>query len=211
VPTFGAEPVFGTNPIAFAAPAGRHPPFCLDMATSTVALGKLKLATLHDQGIRPGWAVDDRGNPLLDPREALKHGHLTPLGGTPEMSSHKGYGLAAMVEILSTILPGAFFAATRAVQHPDAERYNVGHFFMAIDPKAFRAEGEFEKEMEELIDYLHASKRAQAEQPVLVPGDPEQRSHAERSRDGIPIPAALGQQLRRICDGCGTPYLLSAG
>ena len=102
VPTFGAEPMFGTNPIAFAAPARRHPPFCLDMATSTVALGKIKLAAAHSKPLKPGWAVDERGNLVTNAVEALKHAHLTPLGGTPEMSSHKGYGLAAMVEILST-------------------------------------------------------------------------------------------------------------
>src|SRR5207249_10917826 len=104
VPTFGAAPMFGTNPVAFAAPARHNPPFCLDMATSTVAIGKIKLAALHQKPIRTGWATDDRDRSFTDPDEAMKHVSLTPLGGVTEMSRHKGYGLAAIVELLSTIL-----------------------------------------------------------------------------------------------------------
>src|SRR5437588_4512915 len=159
------------------------------MATSTVSLGKIKLAAMEEKPIRPGWAVDDKGNPLTDPQQALKHGCMTPLGSTPEMSSHKGYGLAAMVEILSTFLPGAFFATTRARRQPEAPRYNVGHFFLAMDPRAFRGEGEFESDLDDLIETLHAAKRVDQNQPVLVPGDPERSCHAERSRKGIPVPA----------------------
>ena len=85
------------------------------------------------------------------------------------MSSHKGYGLAGMVEILSTMLPGAFFAATRAARHPAAERYNVGHFFLALDPRAFRADGEFEQDVEAMIDALHTAKPVDKSRPVLVP------------------------------------------
>jgi LDH2 family malate/lactate/ureidoglycolate dehydrogenase len=208
VPTFGAEAMFGTNPIAFAAPAGRHPPFCLDMATSTVALGKIKLAALHQKPILPGWAVDAEGQPLTNAHEALKQSHLTPLGGFPEMSSHKGYGLAAMVEILCTMLPGAFFATTRAGRHPEAARYNVGHFFLALDPGAFRGQDEFEQDLDELIDALHATKRADEKQPVLVAGELEQACHAERSRSGIPISSETAQVIRHLAASCGAPYLL---
>ncbi len=208
VPTFGSEPVFGTNPIAFAAPAGRHSPFCLDMATSTVALGKIKLAAMHHKQIRPGWAVDKEGKRLADPDEALKHGRMTPLGGIPEMGSHKGYGLAAMVEILSTLLPGAVFATTRTRRHPDSERYNVGHFFLALNPRAFRDQGEFETDLDDLIETLRASKPVDKNQPVMVAGDPELACFAERSRNGIPIPAALAAQVRNIAEESGAPYLL---
>ncbi len=208
VPTFGVEPVFGTNPIAFAAPAGSHPAFCLDMATSTVALGKIKLAAMNGTPINPGWAVDEEGETITEPQEALRHGSMTPLGGTAEMSSHKGYGLGALVEILSTVLPGAFFATTRSRRHPNSDRYNVGHFFLALDPRAFRAEGEFEEDLAHLIDTLHTTKRADENQPVLVPGDPERACCEERSRDGIPIPPPLAQQIRGVAEASGAPYLL---
>jgi LDH2 family malate/lactate/ureidoglycolate dehydrogenase len=208
VPTHGARPMLGTNPIALAAPARRNPPFCLDMATSTVAVGKLKLALLHHRDIPEGWATDDRGRPVTDPDLGLRHRYLTPLGGTPVMSSHKGYGLGALVEVLSTVLPGAYYAPTRAHRHPGAQRYNIGHFFMAIDPKAFRDEGEFEYDLDDLIDALHASERADPAQPVLVAGDPEQAAYRDRSANGIPLPAGLVKVLRVLADGCGAKYLL---
>jgi LDH2 family malate/lactate/ureidoglycolate dehydrogenase len=211
VPTFGAEPMFGTNPIAFAAPARRNALFCLDMASSTVAIGKIKLAALHQQPIRSGWAMDDQGHSITEAEEAMKHLCLTPLGGTPEMSSHKGYGLGAMVEILSTMLPGASFAATRTRRDPHAERYNVGHFFLAIDPCAFRQEGEFETDLDDMIDALHAMKRADENQPVLVHGELEQAHYAERSQHGIPISPELANSIRSVAEACGAPYLLTKG
>jgi LDH2 family malate/lactate/ureidoglycolate dehydrogenase len=208
VPTFGARPMLGTNPIAFAAPAKRNAPFCLDMATSTVAVGKLKLALLRGTSIPAGWATDDHGEPVTDPELGLAHRYLTPLGGMPAMSSHKGYGLGAMVEILSTMLPGGFYAPTRARRHADAPHYNVGHFFMALDPRAFRDEGEFEQDLDDMIDALHATQRADPEQPVLVAGEPEQRAYAERMRNGIPVPPGLAKIVRDVAAACGAEFLL---
>ena len=99
--------MFGTNPIAFAAPADKNPPFILDMATSTVAIGKLRVHYLNDKPVPAGWATDDQGRPLTDAKAAYEARNMTPLGGLPEMSSHKGYGLGAMVEILCAMLTGA--------------------------------------------------------------------------------------------------------
>jgi LDH2 family malate/lactate/ureidoglycolate dehydrogenase len=91
VPTFGRTPMLSTNPISFAAPAGRHAPFVLDMATTTVAVGKLTIASRWKKPIPAGWALDDRGQPTTDPVAALKQRLLTPLGGPRELGSHKGY------------------------------------------------------------------------------------------------------------------------
>ncbi len=208
VPTFGAAPMFGTNPIAFAAPAGDHPPFVLDMATSTVAGGKVKLAILHKQPIPVGWAVDRHGQPVTDPVYANEHRSFTPLGGTRELGSHKGYGLAAMVEILSTMLPGAVFACSRESRYPDESRTNIGHFALALDPKAFRGAGEFEADLDDLIAALHAVPRADEDQPVLVAGDPEHAAIEQRRRTGIPMPADLVTQVRELCEACGAPFVL---
>ena len=208
VPTFGAEAMLGTNPIAFAAPARRHPPFCLDMATSTVALNKIKLAAMHSESIEPGWALDDRGQTVTDAREAMKHVLLTPLGGTPGLGSHKGYGLATMVEILCSTLNGASVAAIRNVRDPNPDRYNVGQFFLALDPKSFREPGEFERDMDDLIDALHATKPAHPNQPVLVAGDPEQASFVERTRDGIPFSDESKATLRKLAEACGAEWSL---
>lgn len=208
VPTFGADAMFGTNPIAFVAPGRRHAVFYLDMATSTVAIGKLKLAALHGQPLQEGWALDDRGSITTDPNAALASRRLTPLGGSRPLGSHKGYGLAAMVEILCTMLSGAWYAPTREAHHPGERHFNIGHFFLAIDPAAFRDPGEFETDLDGMIDALHACRRADPAQPVLVAGDPEALAMAERSGTGVPLPEALLAQLRAIAAECGATWLL---
>ena len=141
VPTRAKEPVFGTNPLAFAAPTKRNRPFVLDMATSTVAIGKVKLAVYNDKPMPAGWLVDDQGRTVTDPTLAFDgHGRLkpgygvTPLGGLPELSSYKGYGLGAMVEILGSMLTGAPCIGMLE----DRNDHQTGHFFLALDPTAFR-------------------------------------------------------------------------
>lgn len=208
VPTFGADAMFGTNPIAFAAPGRRHEVFYLDMATSTVAIGKLKLAALHGRPLEAGWALDGEGRPTVDPATALGSRRLTPLGGSRALGSHKGYGLAAMVEVLCTMLPGAWYSPTRAERHPGEQYFNIGHFFLAIDPKCFRDEGEFEDDLDHMIDALHACRRVDETQPVLVAGDPEATALAERTRLGVPVPDALLVKLRAIAAECNADWLL---
>ncbi|BBK32485.1 LDH2 family malate/lactate/ureidoglycolate dehydrogenase [Stella humosa] len=198
VPTRSRVPMFGTNPIAFAAPAGHNPPFCLDMATSTVAIGKLRVAYLNEKPVPAGWAMDEAGQPLTDATAALESRHLTPLGGLAEMSSHKGYGLGAMVEILCAMLTGAWYAPVKAKKAPDDPMFNIGHFFFAIDPKAFRDPGEFEADLDGMIDALRAAEPAEAGKPVLVHGDPELANHAERTANGIPMPPALLDEVRDV-------------
>jgi LDH2 family malate/lactate/ureidoglycolate dehydrogenase len=208
VPLFGADAMFGTNPIAFAAPAAKNPPFLLDMATSTAALGKLTIAARVGKPIPEGWAVDPEGRALTDPDEALVHRRLTPLGTSRPMGGHKGYGLAMMVEILCTTLAGAQFGALRERRDPDAARHDVGHFFLAIDPAAFREEGAFEADLDEMIDAVRATRPVDPAEPVQVAGDPEVRARAERWRTGIPLSARLAGELREIASASGAPCLL---
>ncbi len=210
VPTFGADAMLGTNPIAFAAPGKAGPPFCLDMATSTVAFNKVKMAAWHGKELRPGWAMDANGQPLTDAATAVKSIRLTPLGGLPEMSSHKGYGLATMVEILSTTLSGSFFAATRPKEHPDAPRHNVGHFFFALDPKAFTEDSEFESGLDSMLAALRGARRADESQPVLVAGDPEHEQLVSRMRDGIPLSEEMCRTLHGLGEAVRAPWLLGA-
>ncbi|MBI5800740.1 MAG: Ldh family oxidoreductase [Verrucomicrobia bacterium] len=208
VPTFGADAMLGTNPIAFAAPGKAGAPFCLDMATSTVAFNKVKMAAWHGKEIQPGWAMGAQGQPLTDAAAAVKSIRLTPLGGLPEMSSHKGYGLATMVEILSTTLSGSFFAATRPKEHPAAPRHNVGQFFLALDPEAFAEEGEFEEGLDSMLAALRGTRRSDENQPVLVAGDPEQEQLAGRRREGIPLSEEVRRTLCGLCEEAGAPWLL---
>jgi LDH2 family malate/lactate/ureidoglycolate dehydrogenase len=216
VPTFGAEPVMGTNPLAFAAPARRNPPFELDMATTTVAAGKVKVHKLNHRPLPPGWVVDGSGQTVTDPEEAFRYvferpeGGITPLGGAREVGGHKGYGLAVMVHILGGALSGASFSPIRNRTQKPSDPHNIGHFFLAIDPRAFRPAGAFEDDLDQVIDVLHNTRRADPRQPVLVAGDPEMATRAERLRDGVPIPDDLMAQLREVARQAGVPFILAS-
>src|SRR3989442_3857292 len=215
VPTRAAVPVLGTNPIAFAAPARRNRPFLLDMATSSVANNKIKVYELNGKKLPPGWVLDEHGEPVIDPAAALKiiyekrgKGGQTPLGGTAEMSSHKGYGLALMVHILGGTLSGASFSPIRVKTQKPSDPDRLGHFFLAIDPKLFRPDGAFEDDLDAVIDVLHATAPIDPAQPVLVPRDPQAESRQHRLREGIPLPAALLERLRGVCERSGVPFIL---
>jgi LDH2 family malate/lactate/ureidoglycolate dehydrogenase len=210
VPTFSSVSMFGTNPIAFAAPTRRNPPYVFDMATSTAALGKFKLAAMAGKSLPEGWAVDEAGAPVTDPKQGIRQRRLTPLGVSREMGGHKGYGLAMMVEILSATLPGAAFAPVRNARDPGAAKFNVGHFFLALDPTCFRDEGEFEDDLDDMIDALHAAPPVAPNQPVLVAGDPEHVMRARREAEGIPLPDDLVGDIRTICAAAGAEFLLGA-
>src|SRR2546423_13362413 len=164
VPPRAAGPVLGTNPIAFAAPARRNAPFLLDMATSTVANNKIKVHELNGRPLPPGWVVDERGRTVTDPTSALQiiydkkgGGGQTPLGGTAEMSSHKGYGLALMAHILGGTLSGASFSPIRVKTQGPGDPDPLGHFFLAIDPKAFRPQGPFGDDSDSVLARVHAT------------------------------------------------------
>jgi len=215
VPTFAAEPVMGTNPLAFAAPARRNPAFVLDMATTTVAAGKIKVHKVNHVPLPSGWVVDGDGKAVTDETEAFGYvfdradGGITPLGGTRERGSHKGYGLAVLVHILGGTLSGGSFSPIRNRTQRESDPHNIGHFFMAIDPRAFRGDGEFEDDLDEVIDVLHSAKRADPTQPVLVAGDPELATRAERLKGGVPIPDDLMAQLRMVVESAGVPFVLA--
>lgn len=213
-PTRGAMPVLGTNPIAFAAPARRHPPFLLDMATSTVAGNKIKVYSLNNKPLPPGWILDEHGQPICDPALAMDYifnrdvGGMTPLGGTAEMGNHKGYGLSVMSHILGGVLAGGSFSPIRNRTQPEGAPDNIGHFFLAIDPKAFREEGAFEDDLDAVIDELHNTAPVDPAAPVLVAGEPEAMHRAQRLRDGIPIPQTLADKLRAVCERSSVAFVL---
>jgi len=204
-PTGSAVPRLGTNPLAFAAPARRNPDFLLDIATSTAAVNKVKVYDYHHEPLPRGWVTDADGTPVEDAGAALRilreedRGGLTPLGGTPEMSSHKGYGLAMMAHVLGATLCGGAFPALRDPEQP----HNIGHFFLALDPGFFRPQGAFADDLDDAIDLLHRTPPLDPSAPVLVAGDVEAAARAERARSGIPIPDTLAEQLRAVAERAG--------
>jgi LDH2 family malate/lactate/ureidoglycolate dehydrogenase len=211
-PTFGKEARLSTNPLAFAAPTARNPAFSLDMSTTTVSAGRVRNHANEGVAIPIGWANDPDGRPITDPQQYEQQSRsgatLSPLGGTADGASYKGYGLGAMVEILSAGLSGAGLVTSRADGVSASGSTDLGHFFLAIDPKIFRGPGEFEATVDDLIDDLHATTPIDPDQPVLVAGEPENRIRAERTRDGIPVAPGLRQRLASIAATSGTDFLL---
>lgn len=214
VPTRAAEPMLGTNPIAFAAPAATQRPFVLDMATTTVAGNKVKVYHLKDKPLPEGWVLDEKGVPVTDPHAGYdrlfnaRGGGITPLGGTAEMGSHKGYGLAMMAHILSGTLAGAAFPAIHKPKRKKGQPDDIGHFFLALNPGAVRGPGEFEAQLDAELAALRGTKPADPAKPVLIPGDPEDQERARRLEAGIPIPDSLSQHVRDVAAGCGVEFLL---
>lgn len=216
VPAGGARPMFSTNPIAFGAPRRTEPPMMFDIATSTASIGKINLAWLAGKQIPPGWVVDGAGRPVTDPAQArviiydTGEGGLTPLGGTPEMSAHKGYGICTMIEVLSALLSGATAAPLQTGREAGTKGTDTGHFFLALNPDAFRPLADFHDDMDRLIDALRATPPADPGQPVLVPGDIEWRTYSRRSRSGIPLPTRLLDELWNLCERADAEFLLQS-
>lgn len=211
VPTRGSRPLLGTNPLAFAAPTtNADEPFLLDMSTSTVAMNKVKVYDYLDKPLPAGWVLDGLGQPVTDSHAAhaqlrdQQQGGLSPLGGTESLSSHKGYGLAVMVQILAGALAGATFAPLRQPEDPN----DIGHFCLAIDPAFFGEPAQFSASVSQIVDTLRSEPPASPEHPVLVPGDPERALHAERLVAGIPLSDGLVDDIREICARNKAPFHL---
>jgi uncharacterized oxidoreductase len=176
----------GTNPIAIAIPSDLDAPFCLDMATSAVAAGKIKLAQSRKKPIPEGWIVDKDGRATTDPTEFDKGGVLLPLGGS---EGYKGYGLSAMVEILSGLLPGLGFGVEPTGRHND------GCFIAMFKVEAFRPLDVFKREVAEFAAYLKATPPAQGFSEVLYPGEVEWRNEQARLKSGVEIEDATWAKL----------------
>jgi LDH2 family malate/lactate/ureidoglycolate dehydrogenase len=206
-PTFGKQARLGTDPWSFAAPTADGVPFLLDMATTTVAAGRIRNKANEGLPAPDGWVLDNEGRPSSDPQIVQKGGFLTSLGGSPENSSYKGYGLATMVNILGSCLSGATLITERE-KHIKTSGNDIGHFFLTIDPGIFRAAGEFEADVSQFLGTLRATLPVDPDQPVMVAGDPQWKLAETRMRDGIPVGAGLLAQVRQIAQAAAAEWLL---
>ena len=211
LPTFGAEPRLGTNPIAVAAPADKEPPFVFDAAMSAVAGNKLGLARRLDNDLLPGWVADADGVPIMEevpPPLPGQAGRATsamlPLGSTRELGSHKGYGLAGVVDILGGILSGGGYGANPG-------RPNFGHYVAAYSIEAFMDTAQFKRTMDEWLQLLRTTAPAKGHDRVLYPGLPEAESEVERGANGIPFHPEVIEWFRDICGELSLPYILTDG
>ncbi len=201
VPTFGQQARYGTNPICLAAPAATELPFVLDMATTTAASGKLEIAARFGRTIPLGWALDEQARPTADPRVAQRARKILPLGGTREGGSHKGYGLAIVVEILSGVLSGTISALSSS-----ETAVHRGHFFGAINIASFRPVEEFKREMDLLLRELKSTKPAEGQKRVYVAGEIEYETASDRTVNGIPLHASIVSGLRELGEQLSIPF-----
>ena len=211
LPTFGAEPRLGTNPIALAVPADEEPPFVFDAATSTVAGNKLGLARRLGTDLLPGWVADEEGVPIMDEVSPPIPGYqgrassfLVPLGSTRELGSHKGYGLSCIVDILGGVLSGGGYGANPG-------RPNFGHYVAAYSIEAFMDTQEFKRTMDEWIRMLKTTPPASGHDRVLYPGQPEAEATEDRRANGIPFHPEVIDWFRDICGELSIPYVLTDG
>lgn len=191
-PHGGSRGFFGTNPICFSAPCAGEEPFCLDMATSSVTRNRVLFCKENGLNIEEGCALDESGEITTDPHKVAA---FIPFG------THKGYGLATMVEIFSSLLSGMPFGPNVSPMLPvSAKRRRLGQFFMAIDIKRFQSVPAFKRRLKQMMTMLRNQKPAKGFSKVLVSGDPEKISFAERSKKGIPIGDDLLKNFNLLCE-----------
>lgn len=207
-PTHSTERMLGTNPISVAIPAKKNKPFVLDMATTTAANGKLEILQRKKQEAPEGWIQTVNGNSTKNPSELALGGALRPLGSFPELGSHKGYGLAALVDVLSGVLSGANFGpwvppfVSFLPLAQQSVGVGIGHFLMAFRVDGFGKADEFYSRMDLWMETFRNAKQLDKQQ-VLVPGDPEWRMENDRLANGIPVLHSVLDDISQLASKLG--------
>jgi hydroxycarboxylate dehydrogenase B len=188
-PFGGADRRFGTNPVCIAIPLPGQPPFVLDMATSAVAQGKLRVAHNKRVKVPQGWLIDDQGNPTDDPR----WGVVAPLGAMLCFGEHKGYGLSVACELLGGALTAG---GVDSYENKTKRRVLNGMLSIVIDPQKLGTAATFEKEAREYLAWLRACRPAPGHDRVRIAGEPEREYRAQREREGIPVDDETWKEIR---------------
>lgn len=195
-PFGGIQGRLATNPIAFAAPANGHPPFVLDITTSVVAEGKIRVLRNKGQQLPEGWILDGQGRPTTDPNDfyGVPRGVLLPLGGEV---GYKGFGLGLMVELLAGALSGAG-CSREGPTHP-----GNALFVLAIAIDAFVDRHVFEQQVADFFAYVKSSPLQEGFAEILIPGEPEVRMEQRRRAEGIPIDDETWRQIQETAAALG--------
>lgn len=198
LPTFGSAPRLGTNPIAVAAPANLEPPFVFDAATSVISGNKINIAKRLGAKLLAGWVPDQEGVPIMKEVEPESDSFpsLLPLGTTREMSSHKGYGLACVVDILSGILSGGGYGMSPG-------RPNNYHMVSAYQIDAFTDVDGFKEMMDDFLRTLKETPTAPGFDRVLAPGQLEWETEHDRLENGVPLHEEVIDWFHQTCDEMG--------
>ena len=170
-------------------PTGREFPLVVDMTTSVVAEGKIRVKRNRGETLPEGWATDAEGNPVTDPKGFYgpPMGAIPPFGG---IAAHKGYALAMVVDILSGALGGC--GCSRQLEPTGAN----GVFLMAIDIQAFTGKDRFRGEVASFIDYLKSSRLLPGFDQILIPGEMEYRMRRQREEEGLFVDEETWRQIR---------------
>lgn len=185
-PFGGREKMLGTNPLCFASPAGKMKPFILDIATSVVAEGKVRVSLHKKEELPNGWIIDKEGRPSKNPADLYDGGALLPLGG---VVGYKGFGLGLVAEILGGTLSGVSYAYSKKLE------YGNFLFMEAINISSFTPINKFKDRMDDLIMAMKTSKTAPGYTEILIPGELEFRTEERRLKEGIPLPDTTWRQL----------------
>jgi uncharacterized oxidoreductase len=176
----GADARFGTNPMCVGIPLPGEAPFLLDMATSAVAQGKMRVAHNKGEKVAPGLLIDDRGHPTEDPRYAV----VPPLGAILPFGGHKGYGVALACELLGGALSGG---GTWHYEESSRQRVLNGMLAIVIDPARLGTAAAFAAESRQFLDWLRRSAVGPGGDRVRIAGEPEREVRARRETQGIPV------------------------
>lgn len=201
VPTFGREPVLGTNPIAFSMPA-EPVNFHFDSATTVVPRGKLEVYVKRGNGLPEGWALDEKGHDSSDADRVLKNiiskagGGILPLGGSGELTSgYKGYGFALICEICSGILSqGAL--SNEIARKPGP--IHTSHFFAAVDYGIFGDKTVIEQRLSKLLNDIRESGKAEGQERIFIHGEKEFEARERVLREGIPVNEKTYAEMKEI-------------
>lgn len=210
-PLWGAEKMLGTNPIAIAFPAMEEPPVVIDLTTSAFAFGKVEDAARRGIAIPEGCAIDRDGLMTTDPHEMLNGGALLPLGSDRERGAHKGYCLAAMVDLLCGALSGASWGPfappfpAHLAPPPRTVGQGVGHLFGAFQVAAFIDPQEFGRQVDDWIRTMRATRPAAGTSGPMIPGEPGHRAEQVRRAEGIPVIQPVVEALERVAEQTGVP------
>lgn len=204
IPAYGGlTKVLSTNPYAIAVPAGEERPVVIDMATTVVAGGKVRLSANLGKKIPLGWGLDRHGQPTDDPKEVLEHGFLAWLGGA------KGYALAVLANILGGVLTGGPFTSETFGPYSSAtygtQLFREGHFIMVLKIDNFMPIDEFKSRMDTMIREFKASEPAEGFSRVMLPGEPEFEQKEQRLKTGIPLSHMVWERLVEVKEKFGLP------
>ncbi|MBR2363815.1 MAG: Ldh family oxidoreductase [Lentisphaeria bacterium] len=191
----GASAGIGNNPFAYACPAGKYRAILFDVCMSVVASGKIEIASKEHKKIPFGWILDKDGNPTDDPDQIYNGAVMLPFGG------HKGYGIAAMVEMMTALLGNSgLLSGVKSWNKVPGRDSNTGHCFMAINPAFFGGLDNFVARTEKMIDELKAGKKAEGTEKIFYPGEIEFAREAEAFEKGVPLSDASLNELKRAAE-----------